>query len=257
MKFLIFFCWGLIFFWTLLTSARSQTIETTLIKTILIDPGHGGSSNAGTDAAKNKSTANNATSATRGIKEKDVTLALSKLIASKINTSEAATSGKVRAVLTRDTDVNLDFSKRVEIAASSNAACFVAIHFNADPSQRVSGPRAIIQQATKNLNDAADRKFGLSLAKSVEVASKKFRPKTPAASLHDDHELHDGWGSYLFYQLNQNEKTKLIPACHLEVEFLDNKELEMMFFVDRKDDVFAAWADAIAKELTNQVLAAE
>jgi hypothetical protein len=52
-------------------------------------------------------------------------------------------------------------------------------------------------------------------------------------------------------------KTRLVPACHLEVEFLDNRELERLFFVDRKNETFAAWATAIANELIQQILAAE
>jgi hypothetical protein len=43
-------------------------------KIIVIDPGHGGAADAGSNSAKNKSTCNNATSATLRIKEKDLTL---------------------------------------------------------------------------------------------------------------------------------------------------------------------------------------
>lgn len=224
-------------------------------RTIVIDPGHGGSANAGTDADKNKSTANNATSATLGIREKDVTLELSKLVAGRITASAEAKAGKVRVLLTRDTDVNPDFAKRVDLAAAAGAACFVAIHFNGDNSQRVSGPRAIIRQAAKNPKFDADKAFGLALAGAVQSASKTFRPQTPAAMFHDDHELHGGWGSYLFHQLSLHPETRLIPACHLEVEFLDNRDLEKLFFADKKKEVFAAWADAISAELIHQVLA--
>ncbi|MES2706220.1 MAG: N-acetylmuramoyl-L-alanine amidase [Verrucomicrobiota bacterium] len=244
----------LLFFIALILAADLHADEVFAGRTIVIDPGHGGGANAGTDAAKNKSTANNATSATLGVKEKDVTLELSKLIALRITASGEAKAGKVRVVLTRDTDVNLNFTQRADIAAAAGGACFGAIHFNGDDSQRVSGPRAIIQQTSKNPEYEADKAFGLALAKAVETASKTFRPKTPAASFHDDRELHSGWGSYLFHQLNSNPKTRLIPACHLEVEFLDNRELEKLFFAEKKKEVFAAWADAIAGELIRQVL---
>lgn len=225
-------------------------------KTVVIDPGHGGAADAGSDSAKNKSTNNNATSATLRIKEKDLTLTLSKLIAERINSSEAAAQGKIKAVLTRQVDNNIDFAKRAGVAAHANASCYVAIHFNSDNSQRVSGPRAVIQQRSRNPNYEADEGFGRALAKAVERASKTFRPQTPAASVHDDHELHNGWGSYLFHQLSLSPKTKLIPSCHLEVEFLDNRDLEQPFFVDRKDEIFAAWASAIANELIRQTLTA-
>lgn len=225
-------------------------------KIIVIDPGHGGAADAGSDAARNKSTSNNATSATLRIKEKDLTLLLSKLVAESINRSTAA-QGKIKAVLTRHDDSNLDFAKRAAVAAEAEASCYVAIHFNSDDSQRVSGPRAVIQQRSRNPNYEADEKFGRALARAVERASKTLRPQTPGASVHDDHGLHHGRGSYLFHQLNLSAKTKLIPACHLEVEFLDNREIERSFFVERKEEVFAAWASAIANELIQQTLATE
>lgn len=226
-------------------------------KIVVIDPGHGGAADAGSDAARNKSTSNNATSATLRIKEKDLTLALSKLVAERINSSEAAAQGKIKAVLTRQDDNNIDFAKRAGVAVEANASCYVAIHFNSDASQRVSGPRAVVQQRSRNPNYAADESFGRALARAVERASKTLRSQTPAASVHDDHELHNGFGSYLFHQLNLNPKTKSIPACHLEVEFLDNRDLERLFFVDGKDKVFAAWAAAIADELSQQMLTGE
>jgi N-acetylmuramoyl-L-alanine amidase len=226
-------------------------------KIVVIDPGHGGAADAGTDAAKNKSTSNNATSATLRIKEKDLALSLCRLIAERIDKSEAAAQGKIKAVLTRHDDSNLDFAKRAEVAAQANGNCYVAIHFNSDNSQRASGPRAVIQQRSRNPNYDADEGFGRALAKAVESVSKTFRSQTPTALVQDDHELHNGWGSYLFHQLNLNPKTKLIPACHLEVEFLDNRILERLFFVDRKDEIFAAWASAIANELIRQTLRAE
>lgn len=226
-------------------------------KIVVIDPGHGGAADAGSDAAKNKSTSNNATSATLRIKEKDLTLTLSKLIAERIDQSEAAAQGKIKAVLTRHDDANLDFAKRAAVAAQANGDCYVAIHFNSDASQRVSGPRAVIQQRSRNPNYDADEGFGRALARAVEKVSKTFRSQTPAASVHDDRELHKGWGSYLFHQLNLNPKTKFIPACHLEVEFLDNRDLERLFFVEAKEKIFGAWASALANELIQQTLSAE
>lgn len=86
-------------------------------KIVVIDPGHGGAADAGSDAAKNKSTSNNATSATLRIKEKDLALTLSQLIAERIDKSEAAAQGKIKAVLTRRDDSNLDFAKRAGVAA--------------------------------------------------------------------------------------------------------------------------------------------
>ena len=218
------------------------------LPTVVIDPGHGGTRDAGSDGAHDKSTSNNATSVAHRLLEKDLTLLLGRLVAARVNAG-----GKLRAVLTRDADVNLDFARRAAVAADARAVAWVSIHFNSDDGHRASGPRAVIQRQANNPNFDADKSFGLALAGAVEGVSKRYRPQTPRATWHDDHELHGQWGSYLFYQLNQNPATRMIPACHLEVEFLDNADLEQTFFVDRRDEIFAAWAEAVARELERAV----
>ncbi|HEV7403780.1 MAG TPA: N-acetylmuramoyl-L-alanine amidase [Chthoniobacteraceae bacterium] len=218
-------------------------------KVIVIDPGHGGPRDVGTDAAKTRSSSNNATSPSGRLKEKDLTLELAKAVAARIEASDAAKAGRVRVVLTRTTDVNRDFAERAAVAARESASCFVSIHFNA-AAGRAGGPRAVVQQEGRNANFAADRDFGMSLARAVQVASQQFRP-TPVASFHDDHELHGGAGSYLFHQLAQNEATRRIPSCQLEVEFLDNRDVEDAMLRQRKAEVIEAWARAIADALVD------
>ena len=229
--------------------ASLWTVAAQAVPTVVIDPGHGGSRDAGSDAAHDRSTSNNATSVAHHLLEKDLTLQLARLIAARVNAG-----GQVRAVLTRDADVNLDFARRAAVAAEAHAVRWVSIHFNSDESHRASGPRAIIQRQANNPNFDADRDFGLALAGAVESVSKKYRPQTPHATWHDDHELHGQWGSYLFYQLRRNPATRNVPACHLEVEFLDNPGLEETLFVKERDEIFAAWADAIARELERAAL---
>lgn len=218
---------------------------------ILIDPGHGGTSPAGSDASRNKSSPNNATSPSKRILEKDITLELSMIVAARIRQSEAAKKGLVAVALTRTDDTNLDFTRRVSKAAQVGADCYIGIHFNAANGQ-ASGPRAIIQQESKNPNFLQDKTFALAVAGAVQKVTSRY-VKTPPASWHDDHELHGGWGSYLFFQLNENPRTKLIPACHLEVEFLDNQRLENALFATRKSEVFQQWGAAIAEALIEQV----
>lgn len=227
-------------------AGRAEAMRPSAARVVVIDPGHGGPRDVGSDAAKTRSASNNANSP-GGLKEKDLALELAKAVAARMEASEAGRGGRVRAVLTRTTDVNRDFAERAAVAAREGAACFVSIHFNA-ANGKASGPRAVIQQAGRNANFAADRDFGMGLARAVREATQRFRP-TPAASFHDDHELHAGAGSYLFHQLSKNETTARIPSCHLEVEFMDNPEVENVLLRQRKAEVFAAWATAIGDAL--------
>ena len=241
----------------IVVTLTAATVGRDIPRVIIIDPGHGGTAKAGSDQDKNLSTPNNATSVTRGIKEKDLALSLAKMTAERIQMSDAGRNGRVKVILTRTSDINLNFTQRTKVAVAANASCYVAIHFNSDDSHRISGPRAVIQQRSANPNYEVDKKFGEGLAKAVEMASKRFRAATPNASLHDDHELHQGRGSYLFYQMNASEKTRLIPTCHLEVEFLDNATIENQFFVRQKQELLSAWADAISQELIEQMLTSQ
>ncbi|MCI6797296.1 MAG: N-acetylmuramoyl-L-alanine amidase [Succinatimonas sp.] len=82
---------------------------------IAIDPGHGGKD----PGAKGK----------RGVREKDVTLAIAKSLAGYINTDK-----RLRAVLTRSSDRYVDLDTRSIIARNKKAALLISIHCNSTPS---------------------------------------------------------------------------------------------------------------------------
>ncbi len=85
------------------------------VKTIMIDPGHGGSATG----AKGK----------MGTKEKDITLDIAKRLRDRL-----ARHHNFRVILTREEDVTLPISKRVELARSSKADLFISVHVNYLPS---------------------------------------------------------------------------------------------------------------------------
>lgn len=90
------------------------------VKRIVIDPGHGGKD----PGAIGK----------KGLKEKDVTLTLAKML-------EKELKGKLDAdiVLTRRTDVFIPLEERTAIANSRDADLFVSLHINASPRRAASG----------------------------------------------------------------------------------------------------------------------
>lgn len=81
------------------------------MKTVCIDPGHGGKDPGATNLA--------------GQKEKDFNLELALLVKKYLS------AYPVRVVLTRNSDVFVELQKRAEIANKALADCFVSIHFNA------------------------------------------------------------------------------------------------------------------------------
>lgn len=90
------------------------------VRRIVIDPGHGGKD----PGAIGK----------RGLKEKDVTLKLAKML-------EKELKGKLDAdiILTRRRDVFIPLEERTAIANSRDADLFVSLHINASPRRAASG----------------------------------------------------------------------------------------------------------------------
>ncbi len=90
------------------------------VKTIVIDPGHGGKD----PGARGPS----------GLKEKDVVLKIAKKLA-KILKKEL----KCKVIMTRKSDRYLPLTQRTAIANSYKADLFISIHANAAPTRRLRG----------------------------------------------------------------------------------------------------------------------
>jgi N-acetylmuramoyl-L-alanine amidase len=122
---------------------------------IAVDAGHGGDDPGATGQS--------------GTHEKDVTLAIARSLAARINREPG-----MRAVLTRDGDYFVDLLERRERASAAHADMFVSIHADAIRDRSVSGAsvyvlseRGASSQAAKILaeqQNAADLKGGISLA---------------------------------------------------------------------------------------------
>ena len=219
---------------------------------IVIDAGHGGSKPAGTQAARTLSSPNNAVSP-GGLKEKDLTLELAQKVIAKINASPAAKKAGLRAVPTRTTDVNPDFSQRAKVAATHKAEWFLSLHFNAVPkgSRKASGTLGLVQMKSKNPHYKQDAAFAGALTAAVNRTIRKWLPGSKTLPVGDDRELHGGEGSNLFYQLRAQMKPP-VTACFLEVEFMDNPAVEQALLTKNR----AAAFDAIAAAISGSVIAA-
>ncbi|MEW6109806.1 MAG: N-acetylmuramoyl-L-alanine amidase [Nitrospirota bacterium] len=118
------------------------------VKTIMLDPGHGG-----TDSG---------TIGKMGTKEKDITLDIAKRLRQRLKSY-----GYYNILLTRDNDVTLPLNRRVELANLSGADLFVSIHLNYLPSKPIN----IIE--TYYFGPSSDEKI-LKLAEQ-ENAGSQFR----------------------------------------------------------------------------------
>lgn len=221
-------------------------------RVIVIDPGHGGAADSGSMAQRTLSSSNNATS-TGGLREKGLTLELSKLIAECIPAAAARAGKDVRVVLTRTTDVNPDFAQRASLCAQAGASCIVSIHFNATGGPRKAlGSLAMISAESRNPNYAVDRRFAQALTDACNAAVRKFLPGSTARAPISDNHLHGGQGSNFFFQLARHPSLARVPKCFLEVEFIDHPEVQRAL-LDRRSEAFRAVAEALAEFLVTEV----
>jgi N-acetylmuramoyl-L-alanine amidase len=89
------------------------------VKTIMIDPGHGGSLSGATGKM--------------GTKEKDVTLDIAKRLRDRLKKH-----GRFNIIMTRDKDMTVSLRERVELARLQNADLFISIHVNYLPSNPIN-----------------------------------------------------------------------------------------------------------------------
>jgi len=224
---------------------------------IVVDAGHGGHADSGSRALDqyNLSEWDHAKVPQLGLVEGSLTLDLAREITAAIQRSEPAKTGRVKVVMTRTEDTNPNFTERVATAASAGANVIVSVHFNAGDS--ATGPVVVYQKKQNNPVYLADRTLATALLNSVSAATNRFVPTSKGVAFDDSDEHFTNkkkpYGSYLFYQARRNPKTRNVPVVYLEVEYLQSSKLDRVkkLFVDQKREVFAAWADAIARVLTD------
>ncbi len=194
------------------------------IKTIVIDPGHGGKD----PGARSRG----------GLEEKNIALDISrrlkKLIENKL---------KKKVIMTRNKDVFISLKRRTEIANENNADLFVSVHINSSTSKKLQGIEVYL------LGKASDKR-ALAVAKRENAEAHKEsmdfekiilndlkRDFTKKASLELAHFTNNALKKNLiakyptralgvkrapFYVLNHTK----MPAILAEISFISNRKEE-------------------------------
>ncbi len=131
---------------------KKKTQETLVV---VIDAGHGGADPGA--VGRNKT------------KEKNVVLAISKLLAARIN----ATKG-MKAYLTRRNDVFLPLHKRAGLAITHHAHLFVSVHADAWTTPRANGS-SVFTLSTHGASSLQARWLAQTQNKSDEIGGMDFR----------------------------------------------------------------------------------
>ncbi|HRF75775.1 MAG TPA: N-acetylmuramoyl-L-alanine amidase [Chitinophagales bacterium] len=155
-----------------LTSFKSFSLSPVAIqpyklKTVVIDPGHGGHDH-GCSGSKNN--------------EKTVALNLSLKLGELIEKNYP----DVKVVYTRKTDVFIELHERAAIANRNNADLFICIHCNANPSSSPFGTETYVMGLHKteaNLNVAKRENDVILLEDNYNQHYDGFDPSNPASHI--------------------------------------------------------------------------
>jgi N-acetylmuramoyl-L-alanine amidase/peptidoglycan hydrolase-like protein with peptidoglycan-binding domain len=122
---------------------------------IVIDPGHGGTTEVG------GSSPNNATGpGPRHLKEKDLTLQVAGLLKQRLQTAHDV-------ILTRSGDSNLSLADRAAVARNNHADLFLSVHFNAFSDPAVDGTEVWVAKEAS----PASRRFADAVLSKVVLAT--------------------------------------------------------------------------------------
>ena len=215
---------------------------------VVIDAGHGGHDTGAIGPT--------------GIKEKDITLALAKLVKAKL----AIELPEVEVIMTRDDDRTLALQDRTNTANSAAADLFISIHCNASPLRRVRGvetyylnithDRYAMRLAARENAELGDGSISdldfiladLAMKSNVDDSVRLGRSVQKALMK----KLHQNWSDVpdlglkhaLFYVLMGNH----MPSILVETSFLSNK-------VEERRLASVEYQDAIANGVVDGVRA--
>jgi N-acetylmuramoyl-L-alanine amidase len=217
--------------------------------TVVIDPGHGGTTKVG------GSSPNNATSAS-GVKEKKLTLDFSMILRDQLVEQAAANAQSIKVVLTRTTDVNIGIADRAKVAATERARAFLCLHFNGLDDKTVSGAETYFRaEANGNLNLQDDIAFANAVHAGLMDGMRAVNPA--AKDRHVKPDTDSGPGSLGVLNDEDLGNTHANPMCvaaYIEAEFISNPKVDKILIsgpdaIANRTKAMASVASAIRKFL--------
>lgn len=187
--------------------------------TIVLDPGHGGTTIIG------GSKPNNATSFS-GVKEKKLTLDFCLILRDSLQKLAQQKNKQIKVVLTRTEDVNIGIAQRSKFAATHKADLFLALHFNGNDNPAVRGVETFFKQ-NGNVNLADDKDFATKVNNSLFASLKSIDSQAKNRDVKPD--TVSGPGSMPLLRddrLGNLNRPKKCRACYVELEFITNQRVD-------------------------------
>ncbi|MBN2134217.1 MAG: N-acetylmuramoyl-L-alanine amidase [Acidobacteria bacterium] len=228
------------------TDTGSNWLESTALKTIVIDPGHGGEN----EGAKGPS----------GLLEKEITLQ----IANQLKKVIERNLPNIKVVLTRDRDMDLSLKARTEVANHNKADLFISLHCNGSVKKDARGAEVFIlssdasdeaTEALANMENTGSNGYSSSSSRSSltpilwELAQNEY--------LRESAKLAEGMQAELNQLLNTPERGvkqapfkiltgAIMPAVLVEIAFITNPAEEAQL---RNPEYQSSVANAIYRSI--------
>ncbi|MDH5822482.1 N-acetylmuramoyl-L-alanine amidase [Luteimonas sp. RD2P54] len=223
--------------------AAVELIDLEVPGIIVIDPGHGG------ETDRPSSSANNATSHTSGILEKDLALDFGLRVRTALRALRVGEDRNLWVHLTRDDDTNIAGAERANLGRDVGADVLVSIHFNGFNGV-ARGTETLVRRRSDNVNydeDVAlaqrlnDAVYGAILARDEGAIDRGIKERQLAV-------LSDG-------DLGNTAAHHPLRSALLEVEFIDNETVdELLSINENHEQVRQEIADAIANALVDDLM---
>ena len=200
-------------------SASTPADALATLGTIVLDPGHGGTTTVG------GSKANNATSFS-GVKEKKLTLDFCMILRDSLQKLAQQKNKQIKVVLTRTDDVNIGIAQRSKFAATHKADLFLALHFNGFDNPATRGVETFFKE-NGNLNLADDKDFATKVNNSLFASLKSIDAQAENRGVKPD--TVSGPGNLPLLRddrLGNVNRPKKCRACYVELEFITNKRVD-------------------------------
>lgn len=165
---------SLVLFFLFSYYSAAQTQEPVQLKTVILDPGHGGKDSGALG---------------RSSKEKDIVLDIALQVKEYLNQYLP----QVNVVMTRDKDVFVPLNERAKIANESDADLFVSIHANSISTSRIYGAETFVlglHRSEENLEVAKKENSVIVLEEDYKAKYEGFDPNSTE--------------SYIIFELMQN-----------------------------------------------------
>ena len=191
--------------------------------TIVIDPGHGGTSIVG------DSSPNNAISAS-GVKEKKLTLDFCLILRDSLQQAAAKKNKQIKVVLTRSGDVNVGIKDRAGVAAANKANLFLCLHFNGSANTSARGVETFFRAAQNgNLNLDDDKDFANVVNESLFNSLKSIDANAKDRGVKPDTQSGPGrLGVMNDNSLGNKNRPDKCRSCYVELEFITNPKVDKL-----------------------------